>query len=250
MKKIVSVLLLLVLALSCTLVSCEKEEDINAKSEGVLTYAQYCDAALDSDVVIEGYVQGKQIYNTQYGNTSLYIQDGDGAYFVYRLACTQAEYDKIKVGGKVKISGTKSEWGGEVEIVDATCEVLTGEYIAKATDATAAFGNKDNLIKYQNQLVALKGLKVVASTKKDDTTEYAFLYNWDGSGEKGSDLYFNVSDGTTTYQFCVETDLCGKDTDVYKAVEALKVGATIDLEGFLFWYEGNPNPHVTKVTAK
>ena len=45
MKKIVSVLLLLVLALSCTLVSCEKEEDINAKSEGVLTYAQYCDAA-------------------------------------------------------------------------------------------------------------------------------------------------------------------------------------------------------------
>ena len=36
------------------------------------------------------------------------------------------------------------------------------------------------------------------------------------------------------------------DTDVYKAVKNLKVGDTIDLEGFLYWYNG-VNPHITSV---
>ncbi len=44
-------------------------------------------------------------------------------------------------------------------------------------------------------------------------------------------------------------NLTGADTDVYKAVKNLKVGDTIDMEGFLYWYEG-VNPHITKVTVK
>ena len=47
----------------------------------------------------------------------------------------------------------------------------------------------------------------------------------------------------------MEFYLRGQDTDVYKAVEALNVGDTIDVEGFLYWYEG-ANPHVTSVTVK
>ena len=43
--------------------------------------------------------------------------------------------------------------------------------------------------------------------------------------------------------------LCGPDTDVYKAVKELKVGDVVDLEGFLYWYEG-PNPHITAVTVQ
>ena len=39
-----------------------------------------------------------------------------------------------------------------------------------------------------------------------------------------------------------------KDSDVYKAVEALNIGDKIDMEGFLYWYEG-VNPHITSVTA-
>ena len=37
--------------------------------------------------------------------------------------------------------------------------------------------------------------------------------------------------------------------DVYEAVKALNVGDTVDLEGFLYWYEG-ANPHITSVTVK
>ena len=62
-------------------------------------------------------------------------------------------------------------------------------------------------------------------------------------------MYFKASYNGQTYDFCVEFYLRGQDTDVYKAVEALNVGDTIDVEGFLYWYEG-ANPHVTSVTVK
>ena len=47
----------------------------------------------------------------------------------------------------------------------------------------------------------------------------------------------------------MESYLCASSTDVYKAVENLKVGDTVDMEGYLYWYEG-VNPHITSVTVK
>ncbi|MBO4931996.1 MAG: hypothetical protein J6I42_07410, partial [Clostridia bacterium] len=64
-----------------------------------------------------------------------------------------------------------------------------------------------------------------------------------------SDLYFNASINGATYTFVVEYYLCNETTDVYKAVQGLNVGDTIDLEGFLYWYEG-AQPHVTSVIVK
>lgn len=78
--------------------------------------------------------------------------------------------------------------------------------------------------------------------------EAAFLYSWDGSGTDGDDLYFNASYNGQTYTFTVESYLCDNTTDVYAAVKALEIGQTIDMEGFLYWYEG-VNPHITSVTV-
>ena len=104
-----------------------------------------------------------------------------------------------------------------------------------------------NLIDWQNEKIAINDLTVVAANDEGA----AFLYNWDGSGAAGNnnDLYFNVSDGTNTYTFTVESYLCGEGTDVYTAVTNLKVGDVIDVEGFLYWYNG-AQPHVTSVTVK
>ena len=82
-----------------------------------------------------------------------------------------------------------------------------------------------------------------------DGEDVAFLYNYDGSGSQGDDLYFNVSYNGETYTFTVESYLCDKDSDVYKAVEGLKIGDKIDMEGFLYWYEG-VNPHITSVAVE
>ena len=93
--------------------------------------------------------------------------------------------------------------------------------------------------------VAFKGMTVEAA----DESGAAFLYSWDGSGQDGDDLYFNVSANGQTYTFTVESYLCDNTTDVYNAVKNLKVGDTVDMEGFLYWYNG-VNPHITSVTVK
>ena len=220
-------------------------DDTDAKGEGVMTYAEYMAAAVDDAVVIEAFVQGKQSW---WENTaSLYLQDADGAYFVYGAACTEEDYAKLVEGQKVKVSGYNAEWSGEIEIAEGTIEIEDGSFIASAYDVTDLLGT-DELINYQNQKVAFTGLTIAAS-EDPNGKEVAYLYNWDGSGAEGDDLYFNVSNGTDTFSFTVESYLCDKDSDVYKAVSGLNVGDTVDMEGFLYWYEG-ANPHITKVTVK
>ena len=145
------------------------------------------------------------------------------------------------------MTGYKAEWSVEVEIIDATFEIEDGKYVAEAKDVTSQLGS-DDLIKSQNQFVSFKGMTVEAAGQDDAGNDVAYLYKWDGSGQDGDDLYFNVSKDGNTYTFTVESYLCDKDTDVYVAVKALNIGDTIDMEGFLYWYEG-VNPHITSVKA-
>ncbi len=221
--------------------------DVLTKSEDAMTFDEYMAAAKDAEVIVEAFIRGIQKYADQYGNTSIYLQDEDGAYFVYRYACTAEDYAKLTVGTKVRVTGYKAEWSGELEIVDATITVLDGKWVAPVTDVTGLLANEAELVKHQNEFVCFKGLTVVAS-KDSAGNEVAFLYKYNGSGSDGDDLYFNVSDGTNTYSFTVETDLCDGSSDVYAAVKALKIGDVINAEGFLYWYNG-VNPHITNVTV-
>ena len=227
-----------------------EETAADEKSEGVMTYEEYLAADVDSEVTIETYIQAKQGWweNEGVGVATFYTQDQDGGYFLYNLPCSEEDYnDKLTVGTKIKVTGYKSEWSGEVEIIDGTYEVENGTYVAEPTDVTDKLGT-DDLEAYMNQVVSMKGLTVAASTDASGN-EAAYLYNYDGSGSQGDDLYFNVAAGDATYTFTVESYLCDKDSDVYKAVEGLNVGDTIDVEGFLHWYEG-AQPHVTSVTVE
>ena len=244
MKKILALLL------TCTLVfafaGCGAKDDINAKSEGVMTYAEYAAAALDTEVVVETYVQAKQSW---WDNTAtVYTQDGEGGYFLYNMACSEEDYEKLTPGTKIKVTGYKAEWAGEVEIIDATFEIVEGNYVAEAEDMTALLGS-DELINNQNKFVSFKDMTVEAAGQDADGNDVAYLYSWDGSGQDGDDLYFNVSSNGNTYTFTVESYLCDNTTDVYAAVKNLKVGDVIDMEGFLYWYEG-VNPHITSVVVK
>ena len=225
-----------VLALGSFSVSAEE------KGEGVMTHAEFMEAAVDDEVVVETYVQAKQSWWED--KATLYTQDEDGAYFIYNVECSEEDYEKLVEGQKIKVTGYKGEWSGEIEIVDATFEIEEGNYIAEAFDATDLLG-KDELIDHQNELVSFKGMTVEAKTDEDGN-ELAFFYNWDNSGAQGDDLYFDVSLNGETYTFTVESYLCDAESEVYKAVEALNPGDVIDMEGFLYWYEG-ANPHIVSV---
>lgn len=204
MKKITMLILALALAFAC--VGCGKEKDTDKKSEGVLTHEQYLAAKVGDEITIEAYVQAKQeLVKDKNGNyvVSVYAQDKDGAYFMYQMSCKEADYDKLKIGTKIKVKGKRAEYKGEIELMDATFEIMNGEYVAPVTDVTALL-DKDELINHQNKLVAFNGMTVAPITYKDENeqdVEVAFIYNHNGSGEEGDDLYFNVSYGDKVYTF-------------------------------------------------
>ena len=245
MKKVLALVLVFALAAcACTALA---EEEIK-----VMTKEEFDQAAADDPVCVEAYVQAAQGWweKDNVGQMTIYLQNEEGGYFAYNVQMTREESEKLVPGTKIRISGYKAEWSGEIEIVDAKYEILEADaFIAEPEDVTALL-DTDELAVHMNEKVTFKGLKVAPSKVEGKDEEFAFLYNYDGSGsrEANSDLYFNVEYNGQTYQFTVESYLCGAVTEVYAAVEELKIGDTIDCEGFLYWYNG-PNPHITGVTV-
>ena len=226
MKKIVSVLLLMVLALSCSLVSCDTTK--------TMSYEDYVAAEIDAEVVVDVYVQATQAWWDN--KITVYAADEDGAYFIYEMACTEEEAAKLTAGTKIRVTGVKAEWAGEVEIVDATFEILKGNYVATAKDLTANLGT-EGLVNYQNQLAAFNGLTVKSVSYKNDAPG------------AGNDIYVTVTKYGADYDFCVEAYLTAPGSDVYDAFATINAGDVIDVEGFVYWYNGI-NTHITKVTVK
>ena len=225
----------------------EASTDTTAAAADVMTHDEFVAAELETAVVVETYMQAVEGWWD--GKVQLYTQNEEGAYYIFDLACTEDEAKKFVPGTKIRVSGYKAEWSGEVEIIDATYEILEGSYIVEeATDVTELMGT-DDLAAHMNELVAIKGLTVAAS-KDANGNEAAYLYKWDGSGAQGDDVYFNVTLGEKTYTFTVNAYMIGtgSDSDVYKAVEALKIGDKIDVEGFLYWYN-DAQPHITSISA-
>ena len=242
MKKVFA--LLLALTMLVAFAGCNAEPAEETLPEGVMTYAEYAAAAKDTEVTVHTYVQAVESWWD--GCVQIYAQSKDGAYYIYDYACTEEEAAKLVPGTKIEVKGYKGEWSGEVEIMDATIKILEGSYIVtEALDVTSLMGT-DALAEKMNMKVAVKGLTVAAS-KDANVNDVPFLYKWDGSGSQGDDIYFNVSLNGNTYTFTVNAYMIGNDA-AYKAVEALKIGDKIDVEGFLYWYNG-AQPHVTAVAA-
>ena len=208
------------------------EAAADTKADGVMSYADFAAAELQSEVVVETYVQAKQSWWDN--KATFYTQDQDGGYFIYEMACSEEEYNKLTPGTKIKVTGAKSEWSGEVEIVDATYEIEDGNYVAAPVDVTSLLGT-DALAEKQNQLVSFTDMTVESVAYKNE--------------QPGDDIYVTLSKDGNNYEFCLEYYLNGSDEQLYNLVGGLEAGQTVDVEGFLYWYEG-PNPHITKVTVK
>ena len=202
----------------------------------VMTYEEFVAAELQAEVTVETYVQAKQGWweKDGVGVATFYTENEEGAYFLYEMPCSKDDYDnKLTTGAKIRVTGYKAAWSGEVEIIDATYEVLEGEYVAQAIDLTDKLGTEE-LINYQNRFAAFKGLTVEA-------VEYQ-------NGQPGKDIYVTLGLNGASYSFCVESYLTGPDTELYAAVDALEAGTVVDVEGFVYWYEG-VNTHITAVTV-
>ena len=248
MKRILSLALILIMVF--TLAACTtpaennqgttvkpNDADTTTKSEGVMTWAEFMAAELKTKVTIEAYVQGHQSWWSD--KITIYAQDGDGGYFLYEMPCTEEMAAKLVPGTKIRVTGYKAEYAGEIEIMTdaldpATIEIIDGYYIAAPVDVTSKLGT-DEIANYQNMSVVFKGMTVKSLSYKESDYD--------------KDIYLTLTYNGVDYSFCVENYLTGPDTDLYKAVAALKEGDVVDVEAFLYWWNGI-NPHITGVTVK
>ena len=197
----------------------------------VMTYEEFMAAELEALVCVETYVQGHQSWWDN--KITVYCQGPDGAYFLYELACSEEDAAKLVPGTKIRVTGDKAEWAGEVEIMNATFEFVEGEtYVAEALDVTELLGTEE-LIAHQNEFASFKGMTVEAISYKND--------------EPGDDIYLTLGYNGASYEFCVEVYLTGTESDVYTTVGTLNVGDVVNVEGYLYWYEG-VNPHITAIS--
>ena len=199
----------------------------------VMTHEEFMAAELESVVTVETYVQGHQSWWDN--KITVYCQSEDGAYFLYELTCSEEDAAKLVPGTKIRVTGDKAEWAGEVEIMNGTFEfVEDGEtYVAEALDVTELLGT-DELIAHQNEFVAFNGMTVEAIEYKN--------------GEPGDDIYVTLGYNGASYDFCVEIYLTGAESEVYTTVGTLNVGDVVNVEGYLYWYEG-VNPHITAISV-
>ena len=256
MKKIIAMLLVLVMAVSLVACAGEKAPETTAATEATettetaaesteaategsdvvvdaMTYEEYMAAELNAEVVIETYVQATQSWWEN--KITVYCQSTDGAYFLYELACSEEDAAKLVPGTKILVTGYKGEWAGEVEVMDGTFTFVEGgdTWVAEAADVTELLGT-DELIAHQNEKVAFNGLTIEAIEYKN--------------GEPGDDIYVTVGYNGASYDFCVERYLTGPETEVYTTVGELEVGDVVNVEGFLYWYEG-VNTHITAIAV-
>lgn len=240
MKKLVLIFMALVMVLS--LVACDggndTSKDVSSDTSAAfpaepMTYAEYLAAAIDAPVYVETYVQGHQSWWDN--KITVYCQSQDGGIFLYELACSEEDAAKLTKGTKIAVKGYKAVFNGEVEIVDGTFTFVEGgdTFVAEALDVTNLLGT-DDMEKHQNEFVSFKGMTV-------NKIEYK-------NGEPGDDIYVTLDKDGKSYSFCVEIYLTGKDTEVYTTVGTLKAGDVVDVEAFLYWYEGM-NPHITAITV-
>ena len=249
MKKLIATLLALVMVLG--LFACAKDtatdepkatdaptteattlpEEDGGLVEGAMTYAEYAAAEMESEVTVACYVQATQSWWDN--KITVYAADADGAYFIYEMACSEEDSKKLTPGTKIKVTGVKGAWAGEIEIMDAKFEFVEGadKFVAPAKDLTDKIASED-LINYQNQLVTFKGLTI----KK---VEYK-------NGQPGDDIYITVTKDGKDYNFCIEVYLTGKDTTVYSVAGQLEEGHVVDITAYLYWYEGM-NPHIVEI---
>jgi len=200
--------------------------------QDVMTHDQYLAAELDTPVTVECYVQATQEWWND--TVNVYAQDRDGGYFIYEMACSEADAARLTPGTKIRVSGYKTEWAGLVEIVDGTFTFVENAdtYIPEPLEITTSM-DAEALIPHQGSRVCFRNMTVTS-------IEYR-------NGEPGDDIYVIAEQDGQSYWFTVERYLTAPDTQLYQDVLSLKVGDVVDLEGLLYWYNG-PDTHLTSVT--
>ena len=205
----------------------------------VMTHEEYMAAELDSQVTVEFYVQATESWWNE--TITVYGQNVDGGYLAYNMSCSEADAAKLTPGTKIRVTGTKTIWSGQVEIAEASFEFVEADpWIAEPVDLTALLGTEE-LNEHQNEKVCFSGLTVQSVAYQN--------------GEPGRDIYVSTyydngsGDTVQTLEILVEQYLTDPASEVYQAVQKWSKGAVVSVQGYLRWYNG-PTLYITDIISE
>ncbi len=197
-------------------------------------------AELDSEVVVENLCTGKAVLVED--KATVYTQDQDGAYFVYNMAPVQKRLWKTGARTKIKVTGYKAEWSG----VEITLMLpLKSWKVIPTSLPTRMLPQCSEPMNWSTTRISMLHskawlLKQPAGWKRK--WRCPVQLGW--LRYDGDDLILQRFPEWRDHSFVVESYLLSDNTnDVYAAVKNLQIGDVIDMEGFLYWYEG-VNPHI------
>ena len=198
----------------------------------IMTYEEFMNAEIGSTVTVESNVQAVQKHAD--GTVSLYLQDADGgAYYVSSMTCTPDQANTFTKGARIIVSGEFALVNDHIEIGGSVrFQMVDGgtKYVAPATEIEYEYYYYHEFANYMNMRVTLDGIVISRIELADGAAS---------AGESDDDIYVFVrlKDGTELC-FCVERDLMGPETELYQVCGHLQAGQTVNLEGFLYWYNG------------
>lgn len=221
------------------------------------------------EVKAAGYVISKTTYYN--GTTCLYVagtqtnSDFTAAegYYVYNYSCTLEQYNQLVVNANqntytyVTITGTKASYAGMQEIIDATVTIGTGSNSPVPLLINTGFGASSNGVTLDNVQEQFIGVlfngtfkvKEYTTTDQNATVGESKAYGYKGDTPT-DDLYFILEDAYGNELSCcieayVDYSVFGEShkSTLYSQVMGLQIGDTINVSGFLYWWNG-PNPHI------
>lgn len=144
----------------------------------VATWAEYAAAEDGKLLVVDGIVTMFNSKKAGASYNSMYIQDNDGAYYAYSM--DEDPQDKsIAVGMKVRLTGTKKNYNGTLELEKVLIKEVLDTNIADVTPininellASATSVKDKSLTNLQGSIVTLSGAIAV---EVDDSNKYCYF---------------------------------------------------------------------------
>ena len=190
------------------------------------SWAEYKDAADDSTVVVKGVVTGIMAKSKGNSSNCLYLQDGDGGYYVYAMAADPVE-SGIEVGMTVRATGAKDTYSGTLEIATATVEIVDSNKTEYAPvdwtpkyDAATSLKDED-LTKEQALLVTINGVEITGQ----DTSSGYYKFK-----KNGLESYVRISSSVCPIDKDAQTALRNGHNEHY--------GWIADVTGVICVYDG------------
>jgi len=168
--------------------------------------------------------------------------DEDQAYIVTSIEITEKDYNKIKIGSRIRVIGLEDMSSGSREFKSTKYQLTSGNatvYVAAKDISEVA--NAEELTVYENRLVSATGMTV--TDVKLPT-----------AGDADTSIVLTLTKNGITYYAKADVTLVEPSvTDFYAFAKSVAVGDTVDFTGLLkFTRNGDAvefTPVLTSLTA-